>query len=92
MKLIVTGGADQRRGPGAGRRGPVHPRSVALLANGWLLGREFFELAALRHLSAPQERCAAPPACRQDLCGGLLIAVLTLIPGIDLIAPFSAPL
>ena len=36
--------------------------AATVAVNGWLLGREFFELAALRHMSpsAAQRRSAAP--------------------------------
>ncbi len=67
---------------------PVVPEVVALLANGWLLGREFFELASLRHLSPQQTDALRRRHPGKIYGGGLLIAVLTLIPGIDLIAPF----
>ncbi|MEJ0027765.1 MAG: EI24 domain-containing protein [Rhizomicrobium sp.] len=67
---------------------PFVPEAVALLANGWLLGREFFELAALRHLSSQQSDALRRRHAGKVYAGGLVIAVLTLIPGIDLIAPF----
>jgi CysZ protein len=41
---------------------PFVGEAAALLVNGWLLGREYFELAALRHLpqaAADALRCAA---------------------------------
>jgi len=67
---------------------PLIPEIVALLANGWLLGREFFELAALRHLSRPQSDALRRRHAGKIYGGGLLIALLTVIPGIDLVAPF----
>ncbi|MEI9990481.1 MAG: EI24 domain-containing protein [Rhizomicrobium sp.] len=67
---------------------PFVPEAVALLANGWLLGREFFELAALRHLPRQQSDALRRRHAGKVYIGGLLIAVLTVIPGIDLIAPF----
>jgi len=67
---------------------PVVPEVVALIANGWLLGREFFELAALRHLSRQQSDALRRRHAGKIFGGGLLIAVLALIPGLDLIAPF----
>ncbi len=67
---------------------PLVPEIVALLANGWLLGREFFELAALRHLSRQESDALRRRHAGKIYGAGLLIAVLALIPGIDLIAPF----
>ena len=67
---------------------PLVPEVVALFLNGWLLGREFFELAALRHLSRPQSDALRRRHAGKIYGGGLLIALLTAIPGIDLVAPF----
>ncbi len=60
---------------------------LSLAANGWLLGREYFELAALRHV---------PPADAMRLrrahgnaiwLGGVLIALASMIPLLNLVAP-----
>jgi len=60
---------------------------ATILANGWLLGREYFELAARRHLS----RTAAAALRRHHWGGvfaaGLIISVLTVVPIANLIAP-----
>jgi CysZ protein len=60
---------------------------ATILANGWLLGREYFELAALRHLS----RSAADALRRRHwggiFAGGVIISVLAVVPVADLIAP-----
>lgn len=61
---------------------------VTVLANGWLLGREFFELAALRHLSRQQSDALRRRHAGKIYVAGLLIAILTAIPALDLIAPF----
>jgi len=61
---------------------------VTVLANGWLFGREFFELASLRHLTRQQSDALRRKNSGQVYAAGLLIALLTVIPGIDLIAPF----
>jgi CysZ protein len=67
--------------------------AASLAANGWLLGREYFELAGLRHMSA-----SAVDAMRKRhgfaiLGGGIVVALLTYIPFADLIAPlFGAAL
>jgi len=59
----------------------------SLLVNGWLLGREYFELVALRHLSP-----RAADALRKNHRGGvwragIVLAVLTMIPLVNLLAP-----
>jgi CysZ protein len=66
--------------PGAGE-------IVTIIANGFLLGREYFELAALRHL----EREAAD-ALRKRNAGrifvvGLIVSALSYVPFADIIAP-----
>lgn len=61
--------------------------AVTLAVNGWLLGREFFELAALRHMS----QSAAKALRRRHAAGvwtaGLMLAVLSAIPIINFLAP-----
>lgn len=61
---------------------------ATVIANGWLLGREFFELAALRHLSRQQSDVLRRRHAGVIFAGGLLISILTAIPVLDLIAPF----
>jgi CysZ protein len=66
--------------PGAGE-------ILALLVNGWLLGREYFELAALRHMDL-----GAVDHLRRGngvviWISGTLIALASMIPAINLIAP-----
>jgi len=61
---------------------------AGILLNGWLLGREFFELASLRYLSPRQSDVLRRRNAGKVYAGGLLIAILTVIPGLDLIAPF----
>lgn len=61
---------------------------ATLLANGWLLGREFFELASLRHLSLQDSDRLRRRFAWRIYFAGLLIALLSVIPVIDLIAPF----
>jgi CysZ protein len=60
---------------------------ATVLANGWLLGREYFERVALRHLS----RTAADALRRRHSGGvfsaGVIISVLTIVPIANLIAP-----
>ncbi|MBV9905488.1 MAG: EI24 domain-containing protein, partial [Alphaproteobacteria bacterium] len=61
---------------------------VTVLANGWLLGREFFEMAALRHLSRKDSDRLRRAHSGKVYFAGLIIALLTAIPALDLIAPF----
>ena len=60
---------------------------LSLTVNGWLLGREFFELAALRHMSMS----AANALHRRHGFGvwaaGFLIALLAMVPVVNFIAP-----
>lgn len=60
---------------------------LTVLVNGWLLGREFFELAALRHMSIT----AADNLRRRHGFGvwaaGTIIAALALVPIVNFIAP-----
>jgi CysZ protein len=58
-----------------------------LLANGWLLGREFFELAALRHISREDADILRADHIGMVFGGGVLIALLSMIPLLDLFAP-----
>ena len=61
---------------------------ATVLANGWLLGREFFELASLRHLSRQESDALRRRHSGKIYAAGLLISILTVIPALDLIAPF----
>ncbi|HEX2592510.1 MAG TPA: EI24 domain-containing protein [Rhizomicrobium sp.] len=66
---------------------PLVGEGTALIINGWLLGREYFELAALRHLPQP-----AVDALRKShrfgvFFAGLLISVLSIVPIANLFAP-----
>src|SRR6266481_218072 len=61
---------------------------ATVLANGWLLGREFFELASLRHLSRRESDALRRRHGGTIFAAGLLISILTAIPAADLIAPF----
>jgi CysZ protein len=61
--------------------------AVTLVADAWLLGREYFELAALRHMPRGAVDAMRKRHRLAILGAGLLIALLSLIPGADLIAP-----
>ncbi len=60
---------------------------VTILVNGWLLGREYFELAALRHLSRRAADALRRRHSGRVFVAGLIISVLTIVPIADLIAP-----
>jgi CysZ protein len=67
--------------------------AATLVADGWLLGREYFELAALRHLSSSETDAMRRRHRFAILSGGILLSLLTYIPFADLIAPlFGAAL
>jgi CysZ protein len=64
------------------------PGSLAtLLADGWLLGREFFELAALRHLSRAETDSMRKRHATGILGAGIVIALLSMIPVVNFFAP-----
>ncbi len=63
---------------------------VTLLVNGWLLGREFFELAALRHMSP-----AAAEALRRRhgfaiWVAGIIIVLPSMVPLVNFFVPMFA--
>ena len=60
---------------------------LMLAVNGWLLGREYFELAALRHMAFNETVVLRKIHGRKITLAGLLIALFSAIPGLDLIAP-----
>jgi CysZ protein len=60
---------------------------LSLIVNGWLLGWEYFELAALRHLSVGEADALRKSHGWQVWCGGILIAFMSEVPLLDLIAP-----
>lgn len=61
--------------------------AASLAADGWLLGREYFELAALRHLSRNETDEMRKRHRFAILGGGILLSLLTYVPFADLIAP-----
>lgn len=67
--------------PGAGE-------IITLIANGFLLGREYFELAALRHLSRGAADALRKRNAGRIFASGLVISLLTVVP----LANFAAPL
>jgi uncharacterized protein involved in cysteine biosynthesis len=64
-----------------------------LLVNGWLLGREYFELAALRRVDYAQARQRRRALRLQVWAGGALVAAAGLLPFCNIVAPlFGAAL
>lgn len=60
---------------------------VTLIVNGWLLGREFFELAAIRHLPVREADALRRKHAGAVTMGGIAIAALALIPFVSFVAP-----
>ncbi len=60
---------------------------LSIAANGWLLGREYFELAALRHLSLEQAGALRRGNSGAIWAGGTLIALASMVPLLNLAAP-----
>jgi CysZ protein len=58
--------------------------------NGWLLGREYFEMVALRRLDERELRAAWRAHWPRLLVGGVVIAVLLTVPLVNLAAPLIA--
>ena len=67
---------------------PALPELLTIAVNGWLLGHEYFELAALRHMSRAEATRLRRRHSGSVLAGGTLISFLSAIP----IANFFAPL
>jgi CysZ protein len=60
------------------------------VANGYLLGREFFELAAFRHMPLEDARALRRHNAFRVFLSGLAIAFLASIPIVNLITPLFA--
>jgi len=60
---------------------------LSVAVNGWLLGREYFELAALRHLDISQADRLRRRNSGAIWASGSLIALLSMVPLLDLVAP-----
>ena len=60
------------------------------LGNGYLLGREYFELAAMRHMPPPESEEARQANRLTVFLGGLIIAGLASVPILNLITPLFA--
>jgi CysZ protein len=66
---------------------PILGEAAVLLVNGWLLGREYFELAALRHLSPSAAHALRRRHGSAVFFAGLIISVLSIVPIANLFAP-----
>lgn len=60
---------------------------AALLANAYLLGREFFEMIAMRHMAVEEARELRRANAHRVLAAGFIPAGLALIPIVNLIVP-----
>ena len=60
---------------------------LSLAANGWLLGREYFELAALRHISLEDAMQMRRTNAGAIWLAGALIALASMVPLLNLVAP-----
>jgi uncharacterized protein involved in cysteine biosynthesis len=63
---------------------------IAYGVNGYLLGREYYEMPAFRRLQRPVAKRVYAAHRRQFTLGGVLIAILSTIPIVNLIAPILA--
>lgn len=61
--------------------------AAALAVNGWLPGREYFELAALRHMSWGAAHALRRRHTLGGWAAGLVLAVLAMVPLVNFFAP-----
>jgi uncharacterized protein involved in cysteine biosynthesis len=66
---------------------PLVGLGLYLLVNGWLLGREYFELAALRRLDLAQAKSARRACAGRVWLGGIALAAIALVPFGNLVVP-----
>jgi CysZ protein len=64
--------------------------AVFFIANGYLLGREYFELAAMRFRSIDEARALRRANAMRIFLAGLVIAGVVIIPILNLITPVFA--
>ncbi|MDQ1900118.1 EI24 domain-containing protein [Paracoccus sp. WLY502] len=69
--------------------GPLAPL-LLFGANGWLLGREFFQMAARRHLDEPQATALRKANAGRVTLAGVLVAVALAIPFVNIAVPLLA--
>jgi uncharacterized protein involved in cysteine biosynthesis len=58
-----------------------------LLVNGWLLGREYLELAALRRVGDAEAKMVRRAIAGRTLAGGVALAAMALVPFGNLLVP-----
>lgn len=63
---------------------------VFLVANAYLLGREFFELAALRHHNEQTVRRLRARHSGKIFAAGLIVAAFLAVPMVNLLGPLFA--
>lgn len=66
---------------------PVVGEILSIAANGWLLGREYFELSALRHQNPGEADILRRKNSGAVWTGGILIALASMVPLLNLVAP-----
>lgn len=66
---------------------PVVGIALYLVVNGWLMGREYFELAALRRLDLSDARAARRRASGRAWLAGIALAAIGLVPFGNLLVP-----
>jgi CysZ protein len=66
---------------------PVFGELLSVVANGWLLGREYFELSALRHSDIGDAERLRRENSGAVWIGGILIALASMVPLLNLVAP-----
>jgi CysZ protein len=69
---------------------PLIGTVVVLLINGYLTGRTYFELAALRHIKPAEARKLRRAHRVRLFLGGALISVLAMIPFVNFVVPVFA--
>jgi uncharacterized protein involved in cysteine biosynthesis len=63
---------------------------LSWIINGYLLGREYFEMVAMRRMLLPEARALRQHHGGRVFAGGVVIAVMMTIPVLNLIAPVVA--
>src|SRR5262249_43923530 len=66
---------------------PLLGTIVVLMINGYLTGRTYFELAALRHLKPPEARGLRRAHRLRLFFGGAFISALAMIPIVNFVVP-----
>jgi len=67
---------------------PIIGQVVFILLNGYLMGREFFTIAAGRHMGKREANAYRKANRITALMGGMIVAGVALIPVVNLLVPF----